>query len=196
MIQTTQFGLFFELNEKDQTASIIKPLNPTGTLYASGSITIPRSITHNFKDYIIVSINSNAFKNDKNITSIEFSEDSELLTIDQDSFLKSSIEVISFPLSLRELKEGWCSYTKKLKNVKISPQNKNFLASENDDFIFGKINHSKSAEFDILLFARRDIEHVIIPSFIKCIGAHAFSECTQIKSFEFEQVEKYFNRPK
>lgn len=41
--------------------------------------------------------------------------------------------------------------------------------------VFGKIN-SKSDEYDNLLFVRRDIQNLIIPSFIKRIGRYAFPE--------------------
>lgn len=120
MAKINQFGLYFELNEMDLTASII---NSPNIIYANGSIIIPRKITHNSNDYIIRSINQYAFRDNQRVKSIAFSDDSELLKIEQNSFYNSIIESISLPPSLKELKEGWCSFTPKLKNVTISPNN-------------------------------------------------------------------------
>lgn len=148
MVETSLFGLCLKLNEENLTALLIS------SSCSNGSITIPRSISYNSKNYEIISVNKNAFKGNRNIKSIIFSEDSGLLNIDQDSFFRSSFKKFSLPSSLDELKEGWCNNNKKLENVTISVKNSNFLILENNDFIFGKSNHSKSGELVILLISR------------------------------------------
>lgn len=56
----------------------------------------------------------------------------------------------------------------------VFPTNKENISFYNDSFIIGK-SDIKSDNFDILYFARRDIENAIIPPFIKIIAPFAFS---------------------
>lgn len=44
----------------------------------------------------------------------------------------------------------------------------------------------KTNYFDLLIFAVRNIEHAVIPSFIKVISPFAFFGCQKLKSVKFE----------
>lgn len=92
---------------------------------------------------------------------------------------------ISIPANVVELKDEWCCGTKYLVNISVSKKNKNFVFYQ-DDFLLGKLD-PKSEIYDVLLFVRRDIEHAIIPSFIKKISCYAFSECSKLKEVEFSE---------
>lgn len=54
-----------------------------------------------------------------------------------------------------------------------------------DNFLLSK-SQPESNVYDVLFFARRDIEVAIIPSYIKIISQNAFSICKGLKSIEFE----------
>ena len=60
----------------------------------------------------------------------------------------------------------------------ISSSNNQFILKD-DKVLFGK-SDEKNDEFDILLFACRDIEKVSIPSNIKIISSNAFDYCKKI----------------
>ena len=60
----------------------------------------------------------------------------------------------------------------------------NFFTYYDDQFILGKTD-PKSDEFDVLLFARRDIKVANIPSFIKRIGPCAFGKCRKLEEVNF-----------
>ena len=76
-----------------------------------------------------------------------------------------------------------CNATGNLTKVKISPKNKNLVFCE-DKLLIGK-SDIKSDVFDILYFARRDIEEVIIPPFIRIISPYAFNFCQKLTKAEF-----------
>ena len=61
---------------------------------------------------------------------------------------------------------------------------KNIMNYE-DTFIIGKSDLTKE-NFDVLLFVRRDVEKVTIPSFIKRIAPYAFQHCYDLKTVDFE----------
>ena len=71
-----------------------------------------------------------------------------------------------------ELKVLGCSDTEKLKRIIISPSNGQFIFKE-DKYLIGKCNQN-DAEFDKLLFVRRDIKEISIPPKIKIIGLYSF----------------------
>lgn len=170
------------MNCNDKSASVV------GNDSADGDVFIPRSINYDNHEYIIKSIESNAFKGSKNIISIHFPNDSEIQSIDKDAFVESSIQSIAIPESVSDLKEGWCHGTPKLIKVLLAPTNKNFSYIDNK-MIIGK-NDPKSDNYDILMFVRRDIQRITIPSFIKQIGACPFSQSLINEVFIPSQVMK------
>lgn len=63
--------------------------------------------------------------------------------------------------------------------------------SENNGFLFGTSKKDdKSDTFDILLFAKRDIKHVLLPPFVTCICSYSFCGCQKIQSFEISNDSK------
>ncbi|KAK8896976.1 hypothetical protein M9Y10_014906 [Tritrichomonas musculus] len=172
-----QNGFSFYLNEEDKTASLFHILGE------KDSVCIPRSVNYNSQEYVITEIFQNSFEC-STAKSIEFSEDSEILSIDGYSFSESSVENLTIPASLADLKKGWCHYTDSLSTVKVSPNNKKYK-NFGEEFVIGKSDQI-SSEFDVLLFVPRSAEKVKNPSFIKKIESYAFHECDAITSIEFD----------
>ena len=123
-----------------------------------------------------------------NLKSLEFSEDSQIQSIDSNAFDGSSLKRFSIPPSLEELKENWCNNLNKLNQIDISPNNKVFSVVNNNKIIIGKSKNSD--DFDILFFACRDIQHAIIPSSVKTINSFAFFNCDRLKSVVFQEDSK------
>lgn len=138
------------------------------------AITIPAHVTE-IDDY--------AFFNCECLQKVEFSEPSELRTIGNSVFVNSKIESLCIPSHVRQLKEGWCCSTIKLYKVTIHQENRNYSIIKKK-LVVGKIN-SKSENFDVLLFAPRDIQYVTIPTFIKRIDSYSFDRCNNLTKIEF-----------
>ena len=115
----------------------------------------------------------------------KFEEESAVSIIERYAFSFSEIEEIYFPKSLIELKVLGCSDTEKLKRIIISPFNGQFIFKE-DKYLIGKCNQN-NAEFDKLLFVRRDIKEISIPPKIKIIGSY---------SFDYSKIEEISIPPK
>lgn len=176
-IYIQECGLSFEINKSDFTAKV------ASSPQAKGSIQIPRFINFNSQNYLVTCIGKSSFKSNSNIESISFSEDSQLLTIDEEAFDESSLNSLFIPSSVQELKESWCKRTKHLINISISPQNALF-SYVGSNFIV-TISDKLTQNYDTIVFARRDIETVIIPSNIKRIASDSFSYCQSLKSVKF-----------
>ena len=106
---------------------------------------------------------------------IEIPKNSELQTIEKDAFHLTEIEMIFIPENLTNLEEGWCSATPKLTAIEVDEKNPRYSYIENQ-FLVGK-SDLENEEYDVLVFARRDIIKATIPPFIKTIGPYAFDSC-------------------
>lgn len=111
-------------------------------------------------------------------------ENSKLRSIGKMAFSYSSLESITIPSNAEELSDKWCFHVYKLTNITISPLNDYFIYF-NNNMILKKSNSAISNSYDNLIFARRNIITVFIPSFIKKIGSDSFSFCTDLEKITF-----------
>ena len=102
--------------------------------------------------------------------------------IESNAFRGFSIDSISLPSSIEILKSH-CFY-RVLDIEKIPNKNQKNICYYEDKFILGK-SDLESDVFEVLIFVKRNIENVIIPSFIKQIGQCAFKYHDKIKHVEF-----------
>lgn len=168
----------YELFFNNFTASIIE--SPK----ASGYVFIPRTIRYKSRDYLVTSIKSFSFKNNCDLKSLEFPEDSAIRIIESSSFENSTIERLTIPSSVKELREGWCKRTHNLTKVTLSPSNLNFKnIGKKCQIIVGK-SRNENNFYDEIVFAERDIENVTIPRYIKRIRSYAFENCESLNSIE------------
>ena len=166
----------FKIDKQNHTASLFKiHITPQ-------QITIPRTVKYESTDYLITSICGLMTFCTK---TIKFVEDSAVKTIYGYVFSDKGFEELHFPASLDELKEGWCCNTEFLTKIVISPYNNNFIFKDNK-FLLGKSDKNID-EFDVLLFARRDIREILIPSNIKIISSYAFDNCNNLEKVEFQE---------
>lgn len=164
-------SLNIKIDEKNLTAEIVS------SPHVKGSILIPRSIIKNGREYLITHIGKCSFKDNSTIEKISFPPDTEICTIENEAFNCSSIQSLIIPSSLSELEEEWCRGASKLINISVSPGNKRYKYVDNKFLILDDNNS--------ILFVRRDINSIIIPTNIKHIGPFSFSECKAIQTIIF-----------
>lgn len=133
------------------------------------SIAIPKSVKE---------IEQYAFSYCKNLKTVKFAEDNEYIKIGSYSFFESSIESLYFPSGIIDLDDDWSYGTSQLKQIFL-PKSNNQLAY-NDQILLLKAEN-------IITFASRDIQNVVIPSFIKQICSSSFYSCNQIKFLDLSK---------
>lgn len=129
-------------------------------------------------------IKTRSFFRHKNLKSVKFSPNTELKQIGHYAFYESSIESLSLPASVEQIDECCFSSTSNLREVEISPENKRFKLIEGKYVV--KESQPGSGVFDVIIFARRDIESVSILPSIKVIDDYAFYSCKHLKNVTFE----------
>ena len=102
MKKIAQGNLSFSLNKEDKTAAVI------GFEDHEDHILIPRSIKYESDEFIITRISKDSFKY-SSIKSIDFPPDSGLHVIEKHAFIYSTIESLTIPSTVSELKKGWCA---------------------------------------------------------------------------------------
>ena len=112
-----------------------------------------------------------SFCNCKNLDSIEFEENSKLQIIESRAFFLCSIESLTIPASVVSIKEGAFEYADKLVEVNVDINNSQY--KKQDGLIIGKTD-PKNDDYDVLIFANKNIEKAEIPSTIKRIWPNAF----------------------
>lgn len=92
-----------------------------------------------------------------------------------------------------ELEDGWCDCTYKLTNVEISPKNDRFRFLDDKHQIIVSKSDLSNDNYDVICFACRSIQEVIIPSFIKEISSSAFSDCKKLIKIEISEKSELFS---
>lgn len=175
--EVTQNGLSYILNEEEKTAILYHNVK------AKGDIIIPSSIKFKRKKFFVTQICENAFKNSNGVYSIQFPNDSKITLIEKSSLSCISLKKVIFPSNFDHFKADFFCESEKLNEISFDSNNPNFLIYENN-FLIGK-EYKESKEYDVLLFARRNIEEAMIPSFIKKIAPYAFESCKKLKHISF-----------
>lgn len=173
--------IIYSLDENQKISNII------GCTINENEIIIPYSITHNSTEYVVMSLAKESFAESK-IKSIKFDSNSKVKSIEEKAFYLSSIEELSIPSSLIDLKKGWCLSTPKLYTILISPNNPKYSYFDNK-YIIGK-SSIYTDEYDDLVFCSRDVENALIPSFIKHIRSCAFSSCKMLTKISISPDSK------
>lgn len=137
----------------------------------------------------VIRIDESAFSKVMNLKSVTFSSDSKLRTLEKRAFSSPSIESISIPSSIKEIDNDWCDEINNLTNITIFQKEERNISVFDNSFIVGKSDLNQE-NFDVLLFARRNIEIATIPSFIRIIAPYAFNRCKLLKTATFSENSK------
>ncbi|KAK8898133.1 hypothetical protein M9Y10_000403 [Tritrichomonas musculus] len=123
-----------------------------------------------------------AFDMCRYLRAIEIPTNSNLQTNGSYAFTLAEVSEIYFPASLKELEKEWCCAMSRLRRINVSQLNKKFVFKDSI-YLLGKTDENED-DYDILLFARRDIREISIPSNIKIIATNAFDHCCNLKKVE------------
>lgn len=180
--------LCYLINFDDKTAKVV------GDQKTNSNILIPRSIKYESTEYIVTSISKRSFLYSKTIKSIRLSDDSELQTIEKEAFYESSIESISLSSQFVDLQEGWCSNTPSLTEIRVNENNCYYTTDVNKYLL--KKSSIERENYDVLVFAPRNIKNADIPDFIEIIGPYAFqnnnvSIVSISKESKLQKIDKF-----
>lgn len=113
-------GVSFQLNVDNLTAYVVDSPN------ASGYIVIPRHFRFQKKNFIVTTIKSNAFY-ENTIDCITFSNNSEVVTFEDEAFQNSSIKKLQIPPKLKVIQYKSFFMLKNLIEFDVSPKNDLFF---------------------------------------------------------------------
>lgn len=128
-------------------------------------------------------IGDHAFSSCRKLKNLNFSKNSELQTIDNGAFASTHIEKLTIPPKVDTLKEGCLRNINKLTTIEVLPGNKHYKYVDKSLLLYKE--EEEGDNYDILIFARPDIEKVIIPSYVKEIEDFAFEGCKKLKYVSF-----------
>ncbi|OHS97415.1 hypothetical protein TRFO_09392 [Tritrichomonas foetus] len=126
---------------------------------AKGKVFIPRIIKNKKIQYEITTIGERSFEMNKTISSLTFDPKSEVTTIENNAFKRSSISKLQIPQKFEYFASNWNCCMPLLSEIEISPKNNNFILE--NGFLLDK-------EKETIYFYLRDLEteELIIPSTI------------------------------
>ena len=132
----------------------------------------------------VTKIEENAFSYCRSLQQVEFDENSEIKIIEKRAFAKSMISSLTIPSSVVDIHERCFFGTRSLTNINIIEKNEKNILYYDNSFIIGKSSPDQK-NFDVLIVARRNIEKVTIPSFIKYLNPDSFDQCVKFKKIDF-----------
>lgn len=142
------------------------------------NIKLPKSIKQ---------IQNEAFLECKNLNSIEIPEDSDLKFIGFHAFAYSTLKKFTIPLKIKDFNPDWFFSTSQLTDLTFTPHlNRNFRwYDEGRSIIVSR--SSDSDQFDMIVFAKRNIRQAMIGRDINHINDHAFYYCNKLTKIEFSK---------
>ncbi|KAK8899104.1 hypothetical protein M9Y10_001405 [Tritrichomonas musculus] len=162
------------INEDGKTVSFV------GLGADHSYLKFPRSITYKSHEYIVKNILCSIPP--QFTIHVEFAIDSEVETIEMKAFANCNVLSLSIPSSLIELKEGWCIGMDTLTQISVDKNNPKY-STYDSKFIIGKSSIDQE-NYDLLVFARRDIKNITIPSFIETILPYSFGQCGSLREIK------------
>lgn len=132
-------------------------------------------------------IQKNAIQKKQKLSTLEFLDNPEYPIIGPNVFSDNPITKLIIPDTTKEIDPSNFDGVVVLTKIKISSNNKNFLFLDKKILLTKSEGQSEGQIFDKLIFARRDIDSIVIPSYIKEIAPYAFRCCNKLKSIQFEE---------
>ena len=196
-------GIKYELGNNTATVCGLEDFNLT-------DIVIPSMLTYNGIDYTVTLVQSMAFKNCDNITSVVLPNN--IISIGESAFLNcsnlesvvlptnletigesvfrycSSLQSVVIPKSVTSIRESAFSHCKNLDNVKIESD---IIRTIDNDTFYGceklstiTIPSSVETIGSCAFYCCSSLQEIELPKQLKSVGGRAFSGCTSLKSIE------------
>lgn len=182
----TEFGNnVFEFCKNLQTIKF----PPNSPLSSLGKSTFSNTILDSFEvPSKVTTLQNCTFNTCEKLKSVTFAPNSQLEKIEDNAISYCPIECITIPQKVTTIEDSWFISLTKVKKFSISPENANF--SVYNDQIMVRKTDPKSDIFDIFMMSIRNIEKVIVPSYIKRISSSCFADCCSLESIEFSNDSK------
>ncbi|KAK8896916.1 hypothetical protein M9Y10_014842 [Tritrichomonas musculus] len=131
-------------------------------------------------------IGSSAFSGCEKLTKFEMCEKPQLKSIGSFIFSNTNLQKLQIPSSIINFEESWSFSFFYEADVEIIPNDEVNIKLLTDGLIIGKTDLKKDI-FNTLIFAKRSIQQVVIPSFITRISCDAFNRCNNLTKVEFQE---------
>lgn len=103
------------------------------------------------------------------------------------TFFNTSINEIVIPASIEELDDMCFNGMNFLKEITISDKNKHFTFLDDKKRVVVAKSDPSNEDYDVIVYAIRNIRKVVIPSFVRSIRPYAFSDCIKLIDIEFSE---------
>lgn len=123
-----------------------------------------------------------------NLRSIIFPSNSEVTKIEKFTFDLSKIEKLILSQKIEDIDSSNFLSLPNLIHFEV-PKENNFFSYIDNQLLVRKSSEN-SQYYDVIKYANRNIEEVVIPSYIKKIDDYSFENCKQLKSITFEPESK------
>lgn len=133
-------------------------------------------------------IGEGAFCECMQLNSLTIPDDSDIEYIGDILTSSPSNKSFSIPSNVYYINNAWFCFNKHMINIIVSPNNKNFKWFNNS--LLMRKSNPQADTFDVLIYAKRNIDHILIPSCVKYIDDFSFNHCSKLKTIEFESNSK------
>ncbi|KAK8838872.1 hypothetical protein M9Y10_032914 [Tritrichomonas musculus] len=136
----------------------------------------------------VVEIELYSFSDCLSLSSFEILEDSKLKSIGYYIFTNTKLTNLYIPSRIESFE--YLTFYQLPQNFRLTISNENTsFKNFGDSLIIGKSNPNIN-DFDVIVYASRDLNEIKIPSFIKHINKYAFHNCKNLKTVVFQPDSK------
>ena len=129
-----------------------------------------------------------SFSDCLSLSSFEILEDSKLKSIGYYIFTNTKLTNLYIPSRIESFE--YLTFYQLPQNFRLTISNENTsFKNFGDSLIIGKSNPNIN-DFDVIVYASRDLNEIKIPSFIKHINKYAFHNCKNLKTVVFQPDSK------
>ena len=169
-------GIYYTITGSG-TVSVVK-----GTYDYDGDVTIPKTVSNGVETFSVTSIGESAFRSCGELVSVTMPEG--LTTIGKEAFYQSGIKTVSLPSTLSSMGTSAFRECRNLTGIVLSDA----LKDVSESAFYGceqlKVMTlgNQTVTIEQNAFRGTAIENVMIPTSVKTIAVHAFSDNSRMKS--------------
>lgn len=125
-----------------------------------------------------------SFYSYKKLKAVIFPDNSETKRIEDSAFYSTPIEKLKISANIEYIGQSNFSNLNNLNDIEVSPENKIFQMKSGHLLV--RKSDPNSQFYDHLVYCYKNVEEIIIPSYIKEISCGAFHQCEKLHSLTFQ----------